>query len=399
MMTLYAVLLPVIILFCGISVDIGRLELLKSQAQSAADAAAMSAVLEAERGSGNWISVGQGAAAANGFTNGTNNVTVTVAQQTSYGPYSGHYDVLQATVTQTVNTFFLGPLHGGTATVSAQGVAQMTPCVYLLGTGSLQAYTLDIQTGDWDGDTCPVDINDSMAVAGVANMNVEAINVDGAAGSSTTGGETFPSPNFNAPAVTDPLSYVTQPSFNGTCAHTSYSLTSGSAALTPGNYCKGLNITNATVTLAAGLYVITGGATWSNATVSGTGVTLFFTTGGGASTYGQFKITNGSHVTLSAPTSTTNGGTTAILVFADRSWVTTGAQDFQCSSSTFTGDGIWYIKNAGFYLWSCNTFAGTNYLGLVANNALSNGTNFVPSNNFIYVSGGSPFHTQAGLVQ
>jgi hypothetical protein len=159
-----------------------------------------------------------------------------------------------------------------------------------------------------------------------------------------------------------------------------------------------MTLTNSTVTLNPGLYVITGGATWSGSTVSGSGVTLFFTTGGGAS-YGQFKIKSNSTVTLSAPVDTSHGGTPAVLVFADRSWTTTGAQDFQLSSSNVQGDGIWYLKSAGLYISSCGNFQGTNYLGIVANNIFTAGTNVNPSNNYSNVTTGNPFRTQAALVQ
>ena len=175
-------------------------------------------------------------------------------------------------------------------------------------------------------------------------------------------------------------------------------MSSGSATLNPGTYCKGITLTNSTVTLNPGLYVITGGSTWSGATVSGSGVTLYFTSGGGG-TDSKFTIENSSNVTLSAPNTSSNGSIAAILVFTDRTWTVTSAQDVALMNSTVQGDGIWYLPATGLYISSCGTFSGTHYLGIDANNIYSAGTNVVPSNNYSFVTTGNPFRRQGGLVQ
>jgi Flp pilus assembly protein TadG len=397
MMPLFAVTLPVLILLCGLSIDLGRLELQEERMQTAADAAAISAELEAERGTGNWVTLGQEDAAQNGFTNGQNNTTVSVAQFASYGAWNGRYDGLQVTITQQVKTLFMGALNGGYVTASASSVAQITPCVYLLGT-TLQQYTLDDATGDFKSESCPFNINNNVYTE-VASLVPEALNISGSAGSSSIGGYEFPTPNYNAPTVTDPLSYITQPSL-GSCSHTSYSLynVSTNTTLNPGTYCGGLNITNSKATLNPGLYVITGGGTWYNSTVTGSGVTLFFTSGG---SYGdsKFNISGGSVVTISAPTSSSNGSIPGILVFADRNWTHTSPQDFDIISSTFAGDGIWYLPAAGLYVYNSGTVTGTNYFGIVADNMTITGTSVQPLNNYSYVATGNPFRTQAPLVQ
>lgn len=398
MMPFFAAVLPVMLLFCGLALDAGMLELKQLQVQNAADSAAVAAAMEAERGTGNWVAQGQADAGINGFSNGVNGATVAIVQGPGAGGYAGRFDALQATVTQTVLPIFMGALKGGKSTISAQSAALMTPCIYLTGNGTLQAYRLDVYSGDVDGNTCPVYINAEYTVTSSANMNVEAIDVAGAAGSSNDAGETFPAPTYNVPAVTDPLAAITSPSFSGTCNHTSYSLSSGSATLNPGTYCKGITLTNSTVTLNPGLYVITGGSTWSGATVSGSGVTLYFTSGGGG-TDSKFIIQSSSNVSLSAANSSSNGSIPAILVFTDRSWTVTSAQDVALLNSTVQGDGIWYLPATGLYLSNCGTFSGTHYLGIDANNIYSAGTNVVPSNNYSFVTTGNPFRRQGGLVQ
>jgi hypothetical protein len=191
---------------------------------------------------------------------------------------------------------------------------------------------------------------------------------------------------------------VTSPTFSGTCNHTSYSLSSGSATLNPGTYCKGITLTNSTVTLNSGLYVITGGSTWSGSTVSGSGVTLYFTSGGGG-TDSKFIVQNGSNVTLSAPNTASGGSLAGILVFTDRTWTPTSNQDIALMNSTVTGDGIWYAPQTGVYISSCGIMSATHYLGFVANNLWIGGTNVVISNNYSYVSTGNPMRTVGALVQ
>jgi hypothetical protein len=198
--------------------------------------------------------------------------------------------------------------------------------------------------------------------------------------------------------LADPLAALTSPSYSGTCDHLLYTALLGVVTLNPGTYCGGITLTNSAATLNPGLYIITGGATWTASTVTGSGVTLFFTKGG-IFGYGQFKIQSFSTVTLSAPTISTNNSIPAVLVFADRNWVNTATQDFILSQSSIQGDGIWYLKKAGFYLYSCGTFQGTNYLGVVADNGYFAGTTFYPSNNYSYVTTGNPFLTQSLLVQ
>jgi len=400
MIQFFAVVLPALILFCGLSIDIGMLQLRKLQMQSAADAAALGAELEAERGTGDWQTIGQQEASLNGFTDGTNNTTVTLIQRSNFGAYNGRWDTLQATITQSVHTIFMGALNGGVFTLTAQSSALVTPCVYLLGSGTLQPYNLENVTGSLDGNTCPIYAKNNIDVPASGHIAVEAMNVSGSAGGSVVSGFMFPSPNYGVPVVTDPLASMASPALvtdPSQCRYTGKSVTSGMVTLNPGVYCKGLNLSNATVNLSPGLYTITGGATWSNVTVTGTGVTLFFTQGGGAG-FGQFQVQY-ANVNITAPNNSTNGGLTAIAVFADRNWVTSNAQDFKFYDATVQWDGIWYMPHAGLNIWSCGTFTGTNYLGVVADNMYIGGTIFTPLNNYSYVTTGNPFRKVAALVQ
>jgi hypothetical protein len=405
MMSTFAVMLPALILMCGLSLDLGMMELRQMRMQTAADDAALSAAFEVEHNTWNWVSLGQAEASSYGYTNGANNVTVTVTMGPNYGAYQGRMDAMQVTIQQRVRTLFMGALNGGYVTVQAQSVAFVTPCMYLLGTKKLALSTYQSTSGALNSyNICPVALNGTLEVDAPSHVDVEAVNLYGTSPTVTGGGLVTPTPYVGSTTLADPLAYVTAPSATGSCTSTSYSATNATVTLNPGTYCKGLTLTNSTVTLNPGLYVITGGANWTNSTVTGNGVTLYFTSGGGAS-YGQFQM-NFSTVSLTAPTSSSNGALAGFVVFADRNWVATQAQDFRIYFSSMSGDGIWYMPTAGFYIWNANpsiyvegTVTGPHYFGIVADNLFEEGSNLNPRGDYSYVSGGNPFRTQEALVQ
>lgn len=415
MLPLFAIILPVLLLFCGLVVDTGNVELKTLQMQNAADAAAVGAELEAERASTNWASAGSADAALNGFTNGKNDTTVTVIRQPAYGPYAGDYDAIQATISKKVKTIFMGVLNGGSITVSARAVALVPACTWFLGGASSKySYTFQNASASMNAN-CPVVVNQNFQVDGFSNLIGFGVNVEGTATGSNLqgwisqlaqGSQASGPPRYNVPALADPLAYITQPVFSG-CTYSAYAVTSGSQVLNPGTYCgtgskAGLTITNATVTLLPGLYIITGGSNWVNASVSGSGITLFYTSGNGAG-YGRMKVSqtgsNASTLNLSAPTSSVNGAIPLVLFFADRNWIPTSGSDFSLNTNTtFYGDGIWYLPAAGLYLWA-NHFTFTDYGGFVVNNIYFFGTSLHPSGNYSSIAGGSPFRTQSVLVE
>jgi hypothetical protein len=397
MIPLFAVVLPVIILFCGISLDVGLLEYKRLQMQNAADAGAVGGELEWERNTGNQLTAAQSDASVDGFTNGSNGVTVTAVQAPTSGTYSGFNDALQVTVTKSVSTIFMSTLNGGTQSVSATAVSIFPPCGVFTGLSGLTTITVNANLSNVVA-TCPLYINANLASNVGSKITAVAENVTGTAGQSGgLLGTTTVTPRYGAATMTDPLASVTSPSFSA-CNHTNYSALLTVATINPGTYCGGLTITTSTVTFNPGLYIITGGAHWTGATVKGTGVTLFFTKGGGSS-YGQLLISTLSTITLSAPTDSTNGGIPGILVFGDRNWVATAAQDFQCGASSITGDGIWYTTNTGLLFNAC-PISGTNYLAFDTDNLSTLGFPGVTlSSNFSNLSGGNPLRNQAVLVQ
>jgi hypothetical protein len=409
MMVFFASCLPVIILMCGLGIDVGILQVRKLQMQTAADAAAIGAELEVERGTGNWAAQGKLDAGVNGFTDGVNNVTVTVVEAANYSDYSGYYDTVQATVTAQYKTLFMAAWNGGKVTMTTTATALVPPCHYYMNTAGLDPNTgnnaLYLASAHFYS-VCPVYDANAIGVDGFAQLDTFGTNVTGAASASYIPGSASPTPRYLAATVADPLASVTLPTFSGSCKATSVNYTS-SQTISPGNYCKGLSITGTssapiTITFNPGLYVITAGSTWKYATLTGTGVTLFFTKGSTAAegnTYGQLSATS-TNINLSAPATSSNGSLATIVIANDRNWVHTSTQDFSFTYCNVNGDGIWYITGTGIYQWGSNSdWTAPNYFAMVVDNAYFYYTTLWPQSDFSAIPTGNPFRKQSVLVQ
>jgi Flp pilus assembly protein TadG len=399
MMTVnFSVVLLTLLIFVGFAVDAGNLQLHRRIAQRAADAAALGALYEKQRGSSNWAAAGKTDAATNGVTNGVNGATVTVVNPPTSGLYSGSSSAVQAVVTQKIQLTFLSLLRQSTATVGARAVSQAGAsafCVYSLdGTASR---SMMIGGGGAGNFGCSLFVNSTSSSAlhadGGGSITAKDIQV---VGNYDTGSGSFsPSPTTGVSSVADPLASEPQPSFSS-CNYNNTSITT-TKTLNPGTYCGGMTISGGTVTLNPGLYIITGGLNWNNNShVSGSGVTLFFTQGGGSG-YGQVTISGGVVVTLTAPDSASGGSIPGILMFGDRNWVNTSQEVNFNGSSSVTMQGVLYFPHLGVIFSASANIAG-NYFGLVADNITINGgaTLKIPVPNYSSLTTGSPF--QNGVV-
>ena len=370
MLVNFVIVLSLLIGFCGLAIDVGMLELKKVQLQNAADAAVLGAVYEHGRGTTNWKKDGGLAdAGLNGFTNAVNNVTVAIYNPPASGSFSSNTNAVQAVVTQQVGPSFMG----GSYTLAAQAVSLLPPppcLMYLLSTTANN--TLNISANSTLTSACSVyiglNINEDSSSTITTTGSNTGFNVVGSASSSNLNGGTTPTPTFNYPVRSDPLAAIVQPVFSG-CDFNGAANNNVSRTLSPGTYCNNsIQCSgNATLTLNAGLYIVTGGVNWSHCTIMGTGVTLFLTQGGGYH-FNQFNVTS-STVQLSAPTDNPQGnppGIPGILLFMDRSWQG-GNQDVQLHHSNYNGDGIFYSLNTGMQIES-TPMSSSNYMGFVVNN-------------------------------
>ena len=119
-----AVGLAVLMGFAGLGIDMGMLRYQKRLQQTAADAGALAGANNlAFPASGGVTAGAKNASAGNGFTDGTNNVTVTVNNPPASGPHTGNANYVEVLVTAVQPTYFMKVLGINSQTVTARAVA------------------------------------------------------------------------------------------------------------------------------------------------------------------------------------------------------------------------------------------------------------------------------------
>ena len=391
-LVLGALCMSVLVGFLGLAIDAGLAFCVKRSAQSAADSAAVTAAQEIPYGG--VVGAAKAEAGLNGYTDGTNGVTVAVNTPPLNGPHKANASYAEVIVSRRIKTIFMGLMNHGTMVVSARAVAatgQAQNCVYALGTTGIDINAsngVNVQLNNCAMFGNSISSND-LSVTGGAHLNAAAFNLVGSY-DVNNGGAVSPSPLTGQKAAADPLAALAPPTWtSSSCvadpvggrwgATGKYTIGPSSG----GTVCyNGLDISNGvTATLNPGLYIINGQLKVA-ANVSGTGVSFYFPVGA------SMDIANGSNFNLAAPTS---GAWDGILFYQDRNNST--AESIQ-GGATSVLKGILYFPKANFTFSNgtntgtyasiiCNTltFSGgaklTNYSQLNTSSPLASGTRIV----------------------
>ncbi|MBV9746983.1 MAG: hypothetical protein JO099_24745 [Acidobacteriia bacterium] len=416
------VFLTVLMAFLGLATDVGYLQWQKIHAQIAADAAAQGAGLELLDGlsSSYIVAEGQNDASLNGFTQGVAQTTVTVNYPPLRGIEVGNASAVEVIVQRTVPTFFMALVGSPSATLTARAVTVLgnnggAGCVFAMDPFAANAFKIaGSVTADFH---CPIDVASSsssaLSVGGTGvlydNANVGVVggvNLAGGGSIENYSGQPITPIQISAPA--DPLSYIAAPSATGlpvqSMSPVTYSKTHPPAGntLQPGVYCGGLTIGDtggATFTMAKGVYYIAGGGFKANsqAIVTGTGVTIYNTSGhnsgvsGCNSSFQPFTINAQASVTLSAPTS---GSLEGILIFQDRTINSPFTNTINGGASTLLNGSIYLLHGALSYSGS----SGSGYQILVADTISITGNSAVNSD-YSSLQDGSPIRNAAILTE
>jgi hypothetical protein len=310
-MPLVALCLTVLMLFAGLAVDVGYWSYQQRQQQNAADAAALGgAQTLLANGCNNQTaanSAGQYDAAANGYTNGSGGVVVTIKNPSVVGPYAGQSCAVSAVITNNnVSRFFTGILGlNKTIPITTQAVATLISnangCIYLLNpSDTFQLNGVNIQAPN-----CGILANSSMVQTNGGTVNVAGF---GYAQSLQNNSTNYPkgTPTL-IPQFLDPCPEITGCAYLAANAQpqsncTSVQLNGGSQTIGPsvsgGNVCySSIQVNGGALTMNPGIYTITGQFQQNGGSVTGSGVTLYFTKSGS-----QMQVNGGTATTLSAPT-------------------------------------------------------------------------------------------------
>lgn len=319
---LIALLLPMLMGFLALSIDVGYMLLTRNRMQIAADSAAIAAAdaLMHNQGIDAATAMAQTAAVANGFTDQVSMTSVAVLiPPTGTAPFSQDSNYVRVTVSQTVPTFLASFFGIASSLRSAYAIAgpasSGNPCLLSLsssGSGVVSASGNVTMTANGCGIFSNSTSPSSIMLNGNVTLNASTISTVG--GVSKSGNVTTSPVTTGAAKTADPFLNVTYPSFSG-CSFTNYSASgNGLVTLTPGTYCGGINISgNHVVNLTPGLYTLYGGGfnvSGNVSPISGTGVSFYNTGSGttGPNAYAALDLSGNSMLDLSAPLTGANAG-------------------------------------------------------------------------------------------
>jgi hypothetical protein len=277
----------------ALSVDVGYYRYQQRLQQTAADSAAIAgaqASTYASNNSSNAQNAALADAANNGFTNGSNGVTVVESSVTD--SYTGSGGGIKVTITKSYPKFFGSIFGGGTRSISTYAVARLEnvsgACLTTL---NAQATSLStINGGAVAGPDCSVADNGPTAVSGGTpdKVNVSSWLLNNAAKSGSSWNPSGDSQYQYTLPINDPCTVTPQcrtllnASASDLGLNSTYTACSGTPSTFSGTSLSGgcyNNLTfnaNTTYTMAPGLYVLTGAANFNKGTVNGTGgVTIY----------------------------------------------------------------------------------------------------------------------------
>ena len=354
-----ALLLPMLLGFMALALDVGYVLLNRNRMQVAADAAAL--VAANARQHGQDINTAQAlalnATQANGFTQGVDQTTVAVAiPPGGTGALANDSRFVRVTVSQPINAF-LSWIFGITKTTTAASAVggpagSSQPCLLSMasaGSGALTIQGNSVVTANGCGIYVNSSSNSAMQVTGNVTVTASPIQV---VGNYTANGNVTISPVTVGAAVTaNPFTSLVIPPFTS-CTFTNYNRSgNGNLVLTPGTYCGGISITgNHSVQFDAGTYLLYGGGIHFSGNIdpiAGSGVTFFNSGNGSTYPYSALNLAGNVSLNRSAPTTGPYAGllfmqdplnTLAANIVGNAGAVLAGNLYFPQSNLTLTGN-------------------------------------------------------------
>lgn len=363
--TLITVTLSIVVLlgFAGLATDVGYLEFVKRGMQTAADGAAIAGAQEILRAQTAQITpAALHDASKNGFTDGTNNVSITVNNPPASGYYAGDPEAVEVIINQPNQPlYFLQVLGVTKGAVAARAVAHLgagNGCLVALDTDNRGGITFD-GTANVNLNNCTVVDNSqncsAMVANGTAYVAAAGFDISGSCPGYTgsVGSNYSTTPSTGLLPTPDPLANLPAPTL-GPCQTFNPAVTT----VNPGTYCGGIKITGGNYTFNPGTYIMSGGGlTITGGTVTGTGVFFYLTgalSGPPATVYGPVAIAGTATVTISAPSS---GTYASVLFFQDRTLNMTTMPQMNstiagCAGSNF--DGVMYFPTSNVSYNGCS---------------------------------------------
>lgn len=315
---IWGLVLPVVVGFLALGVEVSMWYTKKNDLQSATDAGVVATAYYVGAG----YSLPQVAASemARNNAGSAQNVSITVNNPPSTGAYVGNNYAVELITTQPQSPLFSAIFLSASPTLRSRAVALATPIT--TGQGCIMALST-VETDDLsiNGNTTVnapgcIMVNNSMSSLGtkISGSSVVSLRNIYTAGGISVGGSasyTHTNPDItNGTNVPDPFSSLSMPSSSG-CTYNNYS-TNTTTTMNPGTYCGTVKVNaNANVTMNSGTYIFDGGNFNVNgqAVMSGSEILIVLKNNA------TVTINGGATLNLTAPTS---GAYSGILFFGDR---------------------------------------------------------------------------------
>lgn len=331
-----AALMPAVIGSAGLAVDTIQWVVWKRQLQRQADSASLAGAYALAQGK-------DAVATATSDLSRTGSMATIIAPviQTppSSGSFSGNSKAVLVSLQYRQKLPFTGMFMSTVPTIGAQAVASAVStgpyCVLALDPTTTTGITMGGNTTVNLGCGIAANSRGSSAVTAGGSSSITATPISAVGGIPS-------SSNYVAPTTLLPYSmpqddpYASLPNpVASSCSNKVRVQPTDVTTLSPGCY-RGMDL-KGTVTLSPGTYVIDGDdfSVGSQASVSGTGVTIILTSSTAASnpsSIAQADINGGATISLSAPTSGTYQG---IIFYQDRRALDSGSNIFNGNSSSF----------------------------------------------------------------
>jgi len=382
--TVIAAATPVLIGVMGLAIDTTYWETGKVAMQGSTDMAAIAAGRAYKSGS-NITTEALAVLAANGYTNGIANVSVTVSQPppAGSGAYAGNPHAIQVTLSQPQRSFFSNVLGFTPPTLTTTSVtapptaAGGGACIIALGT---TGETVTINGSNMvDTQFCNF-YNNSDSSGGTRLVGGGTIRVLSAylVGDWTGSGQFVTTKAMNRPAspVADPYADRGLPAVPTRCDATNTSLNNSASYTVKADgffvFCKGLKLVanDKTLTLGPGIYVIDGDQFSINSgwTINANGATIYLTKLA-ATGYATLKVNGQQIFNLVAPST---GITRGIAVMAHPNTPATSVISFG-GGSTLNVTGALYAPSTEITVSGSNGSAACTQV--VARSIVLNGNN------------------------
>ena len=251
---LVASLLPFLIAFLGLVVDVGKVFVHQRMVQNAADAAATAAgMVFYPQGRTVAINTATYYAARNGYTDNGTTVRVWVRQPPTTGAYAGNAKYIQVEVQEEVTPIFAAVVWNGkftlhaTATAGYKNVAVGADLWALKDTPTCDGYismSMNGNSGKIRAINGIVQVNspcNNTVYAGNGDVAANVINIAGPGYSKKPNSIFTPAANLNAAQIDDPLKNLATPSTAGCTNQTLVNPTTNGNKYLPGVYDSNFN--------------------------------------------------------------------------------------------------------------------------------------------------------------